>query len=48
MGTGSLFWRGGDIIDCDINYALPSSAEVKERVELYLYSASVPSYKVMG
>jgi hypothetical protein len=26
----------------------PSSAEVKERVELYLYSTSVPSWPVMG
>jgi len=25
-----------------------SSAEVKERVELYLYSASVPLWKVIG
>jgi hypothetical protein len=26
----------------------PSSAEVKERVELYLYSPSVPSWQVIG
>jgi hypothetical protein len=31
-----------------INHALPSSAEVKERVKLYLCSPSVPSRPVLG
>jgi hypothetical protein len=31
-----------------INYPLPSSTEVKERVELYLYSPSEPSWPVIG
>jgi hypothetical protein len=30
------------------NHVPPSSAEVKERVALYLYSSSVPSWHVMG
>jgi hypothetical protein len=46
MGTG-LFsglkepWRG-------VNHQPPFSAEVKERVEIYLYCASVPSWQVIG
>ena len=41
MGTGSFPWvkRPGHGID----HPPPSSAEVKERVELYLYSPSGPS-----
>ena len=31
-----------------VNYPRPSSTEVKERVELYLYSPSVPSWQVIG
>jgi hypothetical protein len=31
-----------------VNHLPPSSAEVKERIELYLYSASVPSWQVIG
>ena len=31
-----------------VNQPLPSSAEVKVRVELYLYSPSVPSMHVIG
>ena len=31
-----------------VNHPLPSSAEVKERVALYLYSASGPSWFVIG
>jgi hypothetical protein len=31
-----------------IDHPPPSSAEVKERVELYLYSTSVPSWPVIG
>jgi hypothetical protein len=29
-------------------YYTPSTAEVKERVELYLYSPSVPSWPFLG
>jgi hypothetical protein len=31
-----------------VDQPLPSSAEVKERVELYIYSASEPSWPVEG
>jgi len=31
-----------------VDHSLPSSAEVKERVELYLYSPSGPSWPVLG
>jgi len=31
-----------------INHPRPSSTKVKERVELYLYSPSVPSWQVIG
>jgi hypothetical protein len=33
---------------CGVDHPLPSSAEVKERVELYLYSPSGPSWPVLG
>ena len=32
----------------DVNHPSPSSAEVKERVELYLYSPYAPSWPVLG
>ena len=46
IGTGSFpgVKRPGRGVD----YPLPSSAEVKERVELYLYSPSGPSWPVLG
>jgi len=46
MGTGSLpgVKRPGRGVD----HPLPSSAEVKERVWLYLYSLSGPSWPVLG
>ena len=31
-----------------VDYPLPSSVEVKGRVELYLYSSSVPSWPAVG
>jgi len=31
---------------CDVDHPPPSSAKVKERVELYLYSLSGPSWTV--
>jgi hypothetical protein len=46
MGTGSLpgVKRPGRGVD----HPPPSSAEVKESVELYLYSPSGPSWLVLG
>jgi len=46
MGTGSfpvvmLPWSG-------VDHPPPSSAKVKERVELYLYSTSGPSWTLTG
>jgi len=46
MGTGSFLgvkglWRG-------IEHPPPHSTKVKERVELYFYSASGPSWPVLG
>jgi hypothetical protein len=39
---------GGKVAWCGVDQALTSSAEVKERVELYLYSTSGPSWPVLG
>jgi len=36
MGTGSF--QGGKGPGRDVDHPLPSSAEIKERVELYIYS----------
>jgi len=46
MGTGSFpgVKRQGRGVD----HRQPSSAEVKERLELYLYSPSGPSWTVLG
>ena len=33
---------------CGVDHPYPSSAEVKERAELYLYSPSGPSWPVLG
>jgi hypothetical protein len=45
MGTGSFLWvkRPRSCVD----HPPPSSAEVKERVELYLYSPSGTSWSVL-
>jgi len=46
MGTGSFLgvkWPG-----CGTDHPPPSNIKVKERVELYLYSTSGPSWPVMG
>jgi hypothetical protein len=47
MGTGSPS-RGVKRPGRGVNHPLPSSAEVKERVELYLRSPSGPSWTVLG
>ena len=46
MGTGCL--SGVKRPGLDVNHALPSTAEVKERVELYLYSLCGPLWPVRG
>jgi len=46
MGTGSL--PGGKRPGRGVDHPPPSSAEVKERVELYLYSPYGPSWPVLG
>jgi hypothetical protein len=45
MGTVSFL--GVKRLECGIDHPPPSSAEVKERVELYLYSPSGPSWPVL-
>jgi len=46
MGTGSFL--GVKRLGRGIYHPTPSSAEVKERVKLYLYSPSGPSWPVLG
>ena len=46
MGTGSF--PGLKRPGCGVDNPPPSVAEVKERVELYLYSPSGPSWPVLG
>jgi len=47
VGTGSFPGVRGP--GCGVDHPLPSSAdEVKEKVELYLYSAFGPSWPVIG
>ena len=46
MGTGSFL--GVMRLGRGIDHPPPSSAEVKERVELYLYSPSGPSWPLLG
>jgi hypothetical protein len=46
MGTGSF--PGVKRPGHSVNHPPPSSADVKERVELYLYSPSGPSWPVLG
>jgi hypothetical protein len=46
MGIGSfrdIMWPG-----CGVDHLPPSSAEVKERVDVYFYSPSGPSWPVLG
>jgi hypothetical protein len=46
MGTGSF--PGLKRLGRGVDHSTPSSAEVKEGVELYLYSTSGPSWSVIG
>jgi len=46
MGTGSL--TGVNQLRRGDDYPTPHSTEVKERVELYLYSLSGPSWPILG
>jgi len=46
MGTGSF--PGVKQPGCRVDHPPPSSTEVKETVELYLYSPSGPSWSVKG
>jgi hypothetical protein len=46
MGTGSF--PGVKLPRRDVDHPHPSSAEVKERVELYLYSPLGTSWLVLG
>jgi len=46
MGTGSF--PGVKDPGFGVDHPLPSIAEIKERVELYLYSPSGPSWTVLG
>jgi hypothetical protein len=46
QGTGSF--PGVKRLGCGVDHPPPSSAEVKKRVELYLYSPSGPSLPLIG
>jgi hypothetical protein len=46
MGTGSF--PGIKRLGRGVDHPLPSSAEVKDRVEIYFYSLFGPSWLVLG
>jgi len=46
MGTGSF--PGVKWLGYGIDHPPPSSAKIKERLQLYLYSSSGPSWPVLG
>jgi len=46
MGTG--LFPGVKWLERGVNHSPPSISKVKERVELYLYSPSLPSLQDMG
>jgi hypothetical protein len=48
FSMGTLLFQGVKRLGCGANHPPPSSAEVKERVELYLFSFCVPSWSVLG
>jgi len=45
--NGYQIFPGGKAVGCDSDHPPPSSAEVKERVELYLSSPSGPLWPVL-
>ena len=55
FGSPSLLYNGHWVSapgvmwpECGVDHPLPSSGEVKERIKLYLYSPSGPSWPVLG
>jgi len=48
MGTGSFLGGGDEVAGAWRLSPTPSSPEVKERVELYIYSPSGPSWPLLG
>jgi hypothetical protein len=46
--NGYPFISGGKAVGSGVNHQHPSNTEVKKRVELSLYSSSVPSWPVLG
>ena len=46
--NGYRVFPGGKAASCGVDNTSPSSAEVKESVELELYSLSGPSWPVLG
>jgi len=46
MGTGSF--PGLNQPGCGVDHTPPFSVEFKERIELYFYSTSGPSWPVIG
>jgi len=45
--AGTMLFPGVKKPECGVYHQPPSSAGVKERVELFLYSPSVPSWHVI-
>jgi hypothetical protein len=48
LHSGYRVVPGSTRLRCDVDHLPPSNAEVKERVQLQLYSPSVPSLQVIG
>jgi len=45
---GTWFFSGAKRPEGGVDHPPPSSAKIKERIELYLYSPSGPSWPVLG